>query len=364
MKNLLLAGAGHAHAALLAALAKAPLFGARITLVSPDAAPLYSGMLPGVVAGYYRADEARMDLARLAGRAGADFVPGTVAALDPATRTARLQDGRELRYDFASLNLGSLANLSIPGSAEHAIGVKPFEEFIRRFESFTQRLAGSTKARDVAVVGAGAAGVEIAMAMRRRGAGVTLYSDRSAFSPGLARRVAGALRASGVDFRQGTAVHAIEPGPVVLAGSSRQAFDLVVLAIAAAPLEWPRRSGLATDGRGFILVDASLRSVSHPEIFAAGDCATLRGAPHPKSGVYSVRHGAVLLANLRNLLKGGALETYRPQKRALLLIGSGARSAIAARGNWTAEGRWVWWWKDWIDRRWIKRLTEKDARLP
>jgi selenide,water dikinase len=356
VKNLLLVGAGHAHAALLAALAKAPLFGARITLVSPNAAPLYSGMLPGVIAGHYRADEARMDIARLAGRACADFVQGTVEALDPATRTARLKDGREVRYDIASLNLGSLTDQSIPGSAEHAIGVKPFEVFIQRVESFTQRLSGS-KARDVAVVGAGAAGVELAMAIRHRGAGVSLYSDRTAFPAGLARRLAGALRHSGVDFRQGMAVHAIDPGPVVLAGASRQAFDLVVLATAAAPIEWPRRSSLATDERGFILVDASLRSVSHPEVFAAGDCATVREAPHPKSGVYSVRHGAVLLANLRKLLNGEVLEAYRPQKRVLLLIGTSARSAIAARGNWTAEGRWVWWWKDWIDRRWIKRLA-------
>jgi len=349
VKNLLLVGAGHAHATLLSALAKAPLFGARITLVSPGGAQLYSGMLPGVIAGHYRPDEARIDIARLAEHVYAEFVQGTVEALDPATRTARLQDGRELRYDVASINVGSLTDTAIPGSVEHAIGVKPFEAFM-------QRLSGS-KARDVAVVGGGAAGAELAMAIRHRGAGVSLYSDRTAFPPGLARRLAAALRHTGVDFRQGMAVHAIEPGPVVLAGASRQAFDLVVLATAAAPLEWPRRSGLATDERGFILVDASLRSISHPEVFAAGDCATLRDAPHPKSGVYAVRHGAVVLANLRKLLNGEALEAYRPQKRVLLLISTGARSAIAARGGWTAEGRWVWRWKDWIDRRWIRRLA-------
>ncbi len=349
MRNLLLVGAGHAHAMLLAALSKAPLYGARITLVSPHASQFYSGMLPGVIAGHYRPDEARMDIARLAAGAHAEFVQGYVEALDTAGRNARLHDGRELRYDIASLNGGSLTDTSIPGSAGNAIRVKPFELFM-------QQLSGSN-ARDVAVVGAGAAGAELAMAIRHRGAGVTLYSDRTAFAQGLARRVAGALRRTGVDFRQGMAVHAIEPGSVVLAGASRQAFDLVVLATAAAPLEWPRRSGLATDERGFILVDASLRSVSHPEVFAVGDCATLRDAPHPKSGVYSVRHGAVLVANLRKLLNGEALEAYRPQKRVLLLISTGGPSAIAARGGWTAEGRWVWRWKDWIDRRWIRRLA-------
>ena len=349
MKNLLLVGAGHAHATLLAALAKAPLFGARITLVSPGATQFYSGMLPGVIAGHYRPEEARMDIARLAERAYAEFVQGAVEALDPATRTVRLQDGRELRYDIASVNAGSRTDTAIPGSTEYAIGVKPFEAFLQKLSA--------AKPRDVAVAGGGAAGAELAMAIRHGGASVSLYSDRTAFPHGLARRLAGALRRGGVDFRQGMAVDAVEPGPVVLAGASRQAFDLVILATAAVPLEWLRRSSLASDERGFILVDAALRSSSHPEVFAVGDCATLRDAPHPKSGVYSVRHGTVLLANLRKLLNGEALHAYRPQKRALLLLSTGARSAIAARGAWTAEGRWVWRWKDWIDRRWIRRLA-------
>jgi len=307
-------------------------------------------MLPGVIAGHYRLDQARMDIARLAARAYAEFVQASVVSLDPVARVARLQDGRELRYDFASLNIGSTSDLSIPGSAGHATGIKPFEPFL-------ERLAAS-KAREVALVGAGAAGAELAMAIRRRGAGVTLYADRVSFNPALAIRIANALRRAGVDYRRGMAVDAVEPGPIVLAGSSRQAFDLVLLATGAAPFEWSRRTGLATDERGFIVVDASLRSVSHPNHFAVGDCATLRGSPDlPKSGVHSVRQGALLAANLRKLISGETLQGYRPRKKALLLIGTGARSAIAARGNWSAEGRWAWWWKDWIDRRWVKRLA-------
>ena len=349
MKELLLVGAGHAHAALLESVAREPLYGARLTLVSPHRSQLYSGMLPGVIAGRYRLDEARLDVAGLAARAYAEFVEGSVVSLDPGARALRLQDGRELRFDFVSLNIGSLVEATIPGAAEHAVAVRPFEDFL-------QRISGSA-VHEVAVIGAGAAGVELAMAIRHRGPGVTLYSERDAFGMPLAARVAAALRRRGVDFRQGMAVDAIERGPVVHAGASRQSFDLAVLATRAAPRGWPRAAGIACDERGFVQVDATLRSVSHPAVFAVGDCATLKGAEHAKSGVYSVRHGQALVRNLRRLVAGEALEPYRPQRRTLLLIGTGDRSAIAARGGWSAEGRWAWWWKDWLDRRWLRRLS-------
>jgi NADH dehydrogenase FAD-containing subunit len=209
------------------------------------------------------------------------------------------------------------------------------------------------------VVGAGAAGMEIAMALRHRGAAVTLYSDRPAVHPALALRAERALRRTGVDFRPGMAVDAIDAGPVVVAGAAHQAFDVVLVATGAAAASLPRQAGLQCDDAGFALVDASLRSVSHPEVFAVGDCATLQDAPHPKSGVYSVRHGEMLHGNLRRLMQEQPLAAYRPQPRALTLLSCGGRYAIAQRGSWSAEGAWVWHWKNRIDRRWLRSLEGK-----
>ncbi len=332
--RLLLLGGGHAHAVVLR-----DFCGADVTLVTPFPHHIYSGMVPGFIAGHYRLDEIRIDLASLAARAGVKLVIGRVAALDAAKRVARLEDGRELQYDIASLNLGS-SPAAAPGSAEHALAAKPFENFMERWLEVKDRV------RKVGVVGAGAAGVEIAMAAAYRAAAdVTLYSDRPAVAP----RVARALQRNGVTLRSNTPVTAVEPGPAVLAGNAREAFDLVIWTAGAAPLPWLCQSGLATDAQGFVLVDDKLRSVSHPEVFAAGDCATLRDAPHPKSGVYAVRHGEVLAQNLR----GGELRSYTPQRRALALISCGARYAIAEWNGWSAEGAWAWRWKDRIDRRWI-----------
>jgi selenide, water dikinase len=341
VKRVVLIGAGHAHLVVLRSLAEKPLYGARVALVSPQTKQVYSGMLPGILAGHYRRAEAEIDVAELAGRGHVEFVRGRVRGLDPDARLVTLESGASSGYDFASINAGSLVDASLPGAAL-ALPVKPYEQF----------LSGLHIAERVAIVGAGAAGAEIAMALRHRGAAVTLYSQNASISA----RVVKQLRRRKVDYRPGMPVTAIEPGPVVVTGSAHQEFDLVLLATGAEPLPWLGQSGLRTDQRGFVLVDRALRSISHPEVFALGDCATLGESPHPKSGVYAVRHGELLIENLRRLVAGAALEPYTPQKASLALITCGARYAIAERGAWSAQGRWVWWWKDRVDRRWIRSL--------
>jgi selenide, water dikinase len=348
VKRILLIGAGHAHLVVLRALAKQPLYGARVTLVSPYARQIYSGMLPGLLAGHYRIEDATIDIAQLAARASVEFAQDEVSALDLVKRKVRLYGGVELDYDMLSLNAGSAIDTSIPGSP-HALTVKPFEDFL-------ERLSRAKPAR-VAIAGAGAGGMELAMALRFHGAAVTLYSDRPAMSDELARRAHAALRGVGVDFRPGMPVTGIEPGPVVIAGTSHQAFDTVLLATGAVPLSWLHAIGLAADARGFALVDRTLRSLSHREVFASGDCASLGSGPDPKSGVYSVRQGETLQENLRRAISGEEPLVYRSRRRALQILSCGGKYAIAERGGFSAQGGWVWRWKDWIDRRWVRSFA-------
>ena len=192
------------------------------------------------------------------------------------------------------------------------------------------------------------------MALRHRGAAVTLYAEKPTLDPA---RAEARLRGMGVDLRPGMAVTAIEPGPLVIAGTTRQEFDVVILTTGAAAQPWLQSSGLQCDERGFVLVHDTLQSLSHPEVFAAGDCASLQSGAVPRSGVYALRQGQALAESFRRLVQGQAAAAYRPQRKALLLLSCGARYAIAQRGGWTAEGRWVWWWKDAIDRRWIRSLA-------
>jgi len=343
VRRVLLAGAGHAHAVLLDSLAQAPLYGARITLVSPHARQLYSAMLPGVIAGHYQREEAEFDVAAMAERAFAEFVPGSVVRMDATRRVALLADGRQIQYDIASLNVGSRTDDSTPGANEWTLPLKPYERLVERLRDDAH----------IAIAGGGAAGAELAMALRYRGAVVTLYSAESPFPPWLAQRVERVLRRRGVDYRPGMRADAVEPGPVIIAGQAHQQFDMILWAAGPAPFGWLERAGLARDEQGFLRVDATLRSVSHPEVFATGDCAATGEA---KSGLHAVRQGEVLAHNLRALVKGTPLVPYEPRPHGLQLLTCGARYAIAARGAWSAQGRWVWWWKNWIDRRWIARL--------
>lgn len=365
MKHVVLLGGGHAHAYLLRMLIDEPLPDARLTLVTPHERHTYSGMLPGLVAGHYAVADVQIDVARLAAAAGVALLRGEVCGLDAARRRVRLADGATLEYDLASLNLGSLPNTApVPGSESLALAAKPFERFLEGWNALLARPAQTPLA--VALVGAGAAGVELAMAIAyrlaalgREGA-VTLYSDRPMFAGALARRMRAALARAGVSLREPQAVARLEPGGVVVTRApqaTRERYDAVIWTAGAAPLPWLRATGLDTDDAGFVLVDDTLRSLSHPEVFAVGDCATLRDAPHPKSGVFAVRHGDFLVRNLRYALAGVPLHRYRPQRRALALISCGDRYAIADWSGWTAEGAWVWRWKDWLDRRWIRRFV-------
>ena len=354
MKRVLLAGAGHAHAVLLDSLAQEPLYGARITLVSPYARQLYTAMLPGVIAGHYDREEAEFDVAAMAERAFAEYLPGSIVRLDTARRVALLADGRQLQYDIASLNVGSRTDDSTPGANEWTLPLKPYERLVERLRDDAH----------IAIAGGGASGAELAMALRHGGAVVTLYSAESPFPPWVAERVQRVLRRRGVDYRPGMRADAVEPGPVIIAGQAHQQFDMVLWAAGPAPYGWLERAGLARDEQGFVRVDAMLRSVSHPEVFAAGDCAATGEA---KSGVHAVRQGEVLAHNVRAAVKGAPLLPYEPRPHALQLVTCGARYAIAARGAWSAQGHWVWWWKNWIDRRWMARLRglkqKRNARV-
>jgi pyridine nucleotide-disulfide oxidoreductase family protein len=332
--RLVLLGGGHAHVLVLLKLRNFVSKNLAVSLVTPSPVHVYSGMVPGVVAGHYSAADARIDLARLAARAGVELVLGSVRLLDAAAKQVVLASGESISYDVASLNLGSSAN-----------SVKPFEKFIAHWREMLQKPPDAPR---VAVLGAGAGGVELAMAMkfaldqRGKGGSVELFTDQLVFPPAVAARIRRALDERSIPLHLGTALPA--------------EFDATFRVTGATANPLLRESGLKTDARGYVLVDAGLRSVSHPDVFAAGDNASLLGHDVPKSGVYAVRQGAVLAENLTRVVRGMPMLDYVPQESSLSLISCGAKYAIASRGGWSTEGKWVWRWKDWVDRRWVAKF--------
>jgi selenide, water dikinase len=121
---------------------------------------------------------------------------------------------------------------------------------------------------------------------------------------------------------------------------------------------WLQDTGLALDADGFIQVLDTLQTVTDPLIFAAGDIASMVNYPLEKAGVFAVRQGPPLSRNLRRVVEGAALVAYRPQRRWLALISTGDQYAVASRGRLGFAGTGVWRWKDWIDRRFMKKFQD------
>jgi len=371
VNQLLLLGGGHAHVHVLAELGRRPIENWRVRLVTPYRRQIYSGMLPGWVAGHYQLEECAIDLDALAARAGVTLVETSGINLDADAQTLSCENGALVRFDRLSIDTGSVSALeNLRGSYQHALPIRPIEGFVAAWPNLVDRILGKCSRFDLVVIGAGAAGVELAFAIQQRALRDgwshlrvnLLGSERLPLEglPATARsRALNLLRRHGIRWLGESRATQIAPDHIRLESGVNLPADAALLATGAAAPSWPRLSGLSTDRRGFIQVGANLASLSHPAICAAGDIATY-ASERPKSGVYAVRAGPVLAANLRALCEGHPTMDWTPQRRALYLISAGNRCALASWGGIAFGGAWVWRWKDRIDRRFMRRFNTKE----
>ena len=372
MKRLVLAGAGHAHALVLRSLARQAMPGVEVIMISPEPLVPYSGMVPGWLSGRYRFDEIVIDFPRLAEAAGAHWLQGEMYALDAARRQVRLADGATLDYDALSLNVGSTLHPPAAKNA-HLLPLRPLALLRGRYDALLGRWREERSGRPwtVTAVGGGAAGFEALLAVLARLRSLRpdrvvhgrLVTRGTSLLPGLAsaaRRAAQrALERAGVKVQFGSGWC-----PQIDQGS-----DVVLWATGAEAQDWQRdpsrRGPLAVDAQGFIRIDERLRSISHPQVFATGDCACWHSGQLPKAGVHAVRMGPTLAGNLRVALLdpavAGPLAAHRPQGQFLALLGTADGRAIASRGPFGAVGTWAWHWKERIDRGFLNQFRTLQA---
>ena len=376
VKDLVLIGGGHSHVAVLKRFGMNPLPGVRLTLICRDAHTPYSGMLPGYVAGHYKYDEAHIDLGALARFANARFYHSTVTDLDLRERRVLCDDRPPVPFELVSINTGSTPNTSlVPGATENVVPVKPINNFLDRWEALSARAMAHEGPMRIAVVGAGAGGVEILLAIQHRlgelraAAGKPadniefhLFSNTVDILPThnakVRRTFLAVLKQRGVVLRLGEPVAEVTSGRLKSGNRVETEADEILWVTAAGAPSWPGDAGLDVDEGGFIKVGDTLQSTSHPDVFAAGDVATMINHPRPKSGVFAVRQGKPLERNLRRLLLGRAPRPFRPQSKFLGLISTGDKYAIASRGGWSLQGVGLWRWKDWIDRRFMDKFND------
>ncbi len=359
--DLVLLGGGHAHVEVLRVMARRKPAGLRLTVIAREASTPYSGLLPALLRREVTAAQAHIALAPLADAAGARLVVVAAEAIDRGAQRVILAGQPPVGFDLLSIDVGG-----IPSAAPGGLPVKPIGGFLDRFSLLESAWrTGDT----LAVVGSGAGGTELALALAIRFAGrarivlVGRGGEPVAEAPLAARRaVAAALRAAGVARCDGVTALGWADGDLALSDGRRIGCAAALWASGIVGPEFLAVSGLACDAAGCVRVDSSLRSLTDPRIFAAGDCAALADGGRPKAGVWAVRAGPALADNLIRAARGHAVRPWHPQLAALVILGVGGGRAVAWRGRFSLAGRLPARCKHWIDRRWIKRYASDPGR--
>ena len=376
LRDIVLVGGGHSHVGVLKSFGMKPIPGVRLTLICTDMHTPYSGMLPGYVAGHYDYDEVHIDLSRLAVFAGARLYRDEVIGLDRANNKVLCRNRPPVPYDQVSINIGSTPQLGgVPGAIDFAVAVKPITRFNDRWLALLQRVQQHPGKTTIAVVGAGAGGVELLLAMQWRlrhelkllgrdpdELVFHLFTDRDVILPthnaGVRKMFDNVLTQRGVTVHRNAPVTQVMASRLQTASGESTDADEIVWVTRAGGAPWLKDTGLALDAEGFIQVTDTLQTVTDPNVFAAGDIASMLNYRLEKAGVFAVRQGPPLTDNLRRAVAGTDLVPYHPQSTWLALISTGDKHAVASRGWLGFSGDWVWRWKDWIDRRFMRKFQD------
>jgi selenide, water dikinase len=369
-KSIVLVGAGNAHLVFLKRWGMRPLPGVAVTLVNEAAVVPYSAMVPAHISGDYSWDDITIDLVRLCQSVKVRFVAGRATQIDPSARRVVLTGRPPLAYDVLSLGVGSLP--ARPAGDEpapsSALVIRPLGDLLRHLDRLDQQLRHSPEAFHLAVIGGGASGCELALAIHNRlgqfpGFRLTLFQGNARLLPHFPARVARtfeeAFRRRGIEWRVGARVSGAEGGSLLLDGGERVAVDAVLWATQASPPRLLRDSGLAVNAGGFLRVRDTLQSVANATVFGTGDCVAFESYPGlPRNGVHAVRQGRVLFDNVAAVLREQAPRPFRPQRWCLALLNTGDGEALSIYGALSWKSRTARRLKDRIDRAWMRKFTQ------
>ncbi|WP_084480373.1 NAD(P)/FAD-dependent oxidoreductase [Nocardia grenadensis] len=276
-QDIVIIGAG--YTGMLAALRTARRtrrMPVRITVVNPSARFTERLRLHQIATGQQLAEYSIPDL--LAG-SDIEFRRAAATALDPTKRMVALDDDTALGYDILIYALGSVSDTAgVPGAREHAFTL----DNRALAQRFSEQLPGiAATGGSVTVCGGGLTGIEAAteIAESYPGLSVTLLSrnEPGAMMGEKARAyLSRALDRLGIDRRVGSDVAEVLPGAVRLSAGELLESDLTLWTAGVRVPPLAADAGIRTDERGRVVTDATLRSVSHPEIYAVGDAAAVR----------------------------------------------------------------------------------------
>ncbi|MEV4094684.1 NAD(P)/FAD-dependent oxidoreductase [Streptosporangium saharense] len=270
--HIVVLGAG--YAGLVAAKLAARQAGTRVTLVNQRDHFVERVRLHQLATGQRLRD---LPLTELLAGTGIELAVDTVTGIDADTRTVRLAQTAQVNYDTLIYALGSQADLSlVPGAAEHAHTVATFDQA----ERLRARLRDGGTA---VVVGGGLTGIEAAAELAEclPEVKVRLVTE-GALGGALSRKAQRHLNAVfarlGVEVHEHARVAEVRDDHVTLEGGDRLGADVTIWTTGFRVPELAREAGFSVDDAGRLLVDPTLRSVSHPEVYGIGDAAAVRTA--------------------------------------------------------------------------------------
>jgi len=365
-KHLVLVGGGLAHLGVLEALGDFTSRGHQVTLVTAAPRHEFSGMAPGVLAGRYKAEAFRIDVAALARRGRAEFLADRVTEIFPDRRQLRTAGGLTLDYDLASFAVGSEVPVP-PGEVPdgRVWPVRPLANWQRLHDLVAAYSPGSE--RNLLVIGGGPAGVEGAGALatlvrNRRIHGQVILVTGGQLLAGapeaLRAYVRRSLQRRGVEILERTVVAGFDGVQARLSNGRELYFDLALVATGGRAPGWFREAGLRTGSHcGGFLVNRCLQSLDHPELLGGGDCISFAEKTPAKVGVHALRQGEVLRHNLLAALEGKILRAVQLRPRTLLICNLGDETGALQRGSLVLNGSWALQLKEWIDFRFMNRFS-------
>lgn len=364
-KLVVLVGAGNAHLVFVKRWGMRPLPGVAVALVNDAPTVAYSAMVPACIAGDYARDDIAIDLVRLCQAVSVRLVAEPVSGIDPVARRVLFAGRPPLIYDALSLGLGSVP--ASPEGVGKALILRPLAGLLRQIEQLERDLERAARPFHLVVVGGGASGCELALAIHKRlgrfsGFRLSLLQGDARLLPefpaGVAKAFEKVFRERGIDFRVDARAVGGGDGYLTLECGERLAADATLWATRATPPRLLRESGLSVDAAGFLRVQTTLQTVGDAAVFGSGDCVSFESYPDlPKNGVHAVRQGRVLFDNVARFLQGRPCRPFRPQRWCLCLLNTGDGEAVLRYGPLVAKGRWARRLKDRIDRAWIDKFT-------
>ncbi|MGD9364344.1 MAG: FAD-dependent oxidoreductase [Desulfobacteraceae bacterium] len=364
-KDLVLVGGGHAHMVTLANLHRFIRMGHRVTVIGPSPYHYYSGMGPGMLAQTYAPSQIRFATSHIVQKQGGRFVKDLVLQIDPDAQLVHTAAGATFQYDVVSLNTGSHVPVEgIEGNRKGVYTVKPIEGLIAAQQHLIE--LALKQPVQVAVIGGGAAGVEVAgnvwqllSVYSRQGYAVRLFTRQKLMHrfPGKVRAaVMRSLQQRGIQLHERHQISSIGNGRITFKTGRTHRADVTFLATGVQPSPIFQASNLPVGPDGGLAVNGYLQCVRYDNIFGGGDCIHFQDQPLDKVGVYAVRQNPVLYHNLCACLCGETLKPFHPGGAYLLIFNMGAGTGVFYKQGVMLQGRVAFWIKDLIDRRFMRRF--------